>query len=389
MPPALLPPKPQARAWTLSDLMLDGIGSFIRNHEPQFSPTLPPVSAGTRRRKPLCGPGPAANPVDDESWIPVDRLHLPVRVAPLEMNTSPPSSSGGASSRRQSSRSARHRSGGGSSSRSTARSSMRSARTPRPADATGSEPATVDKDGGASNSSPFLRSARGSPFTVEKDSARGSPFTVEKDSARGRLASMGEDARAVAGATDAASSRRSTPRSSRRSIPRRTGQPPVRSAALGAAALGSVALGSVALGSPTSSHERRYERRDERRDVDGKASIDMLHPSDTLHPSEEGDRSRISTSMQVPITTRLASNANADLNADLSNEARSARRRDADLSNEARSARRRDADLSNEARSARRLNADLSNEARSARRRLSASAAAVCRWDAAVPLSAC
>jgi hypothetical protein len=51
--------------------------------------------------------------------------------------------------------------------------------------------------------------------------------------------------------------------------------------------------------------------------------------------------------MQVPITTRLASNANAD------------------------------------------LIADLSNEARSARRRLSASAAAVCRWDAAMPLSAC
>jgi hypothetical protein len=302
MPPALLPPKPQARAWTLSDLMLDGIGSLIRNHEPQFSPTLPPVSAGTRRRKPLCGPGPAANPVDDESWTPVDRLHLPVRVAPLEINTSPPSSSGGASSRRQSSRSARHRSGGGISSRSTARSSMRSARTPRPADATGSEPATVDKDGGASNSSPFLRSARGSPFTVEKDSARG------------RLASLqGQDARAVAGATDAASSRRSTPRSSRRSSPRRTGQPTASSAALGAAVHPS----------------------------------DALHPSDAVHPSEEGDRSRISTSMKIPITTRLASNANAD------------------------------------------LIADLSNEARSARRRLSASAAAVCRWDAAMPLSAC
>jgi len=308
MPPALLPPKPQARAWTLSDLMLDGIGSLIRNHEPQFSPTLPPVSAGTRRRKPLCGPGPAANPVDDESWTPVDRLHLPVRVAPLEINTSPPSSSGGASSRRQSSRSARHRSSGGISSRSTARSSMRSARTPRPADATGSEPATVDKDGGASNSSPFLRSARGSPFTVEKDSARG------------RLASLqGQDARAVSGATDAASTRRSTPRSSRRSSPRRTGQPTASSAALGAAVHPSDAL----------------------------HLSDALHPSDAVHPSEEGDRSRISTSMQVPITTRLASNANAD------------------------------------------LIADLSNEARSARRRLSASAAAVCRWDAAMPLRAC
>jgi hypothetical protein len=74
---------------------------------------------------------------------------------------------------------------------------------------------------------------------------------------------------------------------------------------------------------------------------------DALHPSDAVHLSEEGDRSRISTSMKMPITTRLASNANAD------------------------------------------LIADLSNEARSARRRLSASAAAVCRWDAAVPLRAC
>ena len=331
------PTKPQARAWTLSDLMLDGIGSFSRKHEPQFSPTLPPVSAGTRRRKPLCGPGPAANPVDDESWLPVDRLHLPVRAAPLEINTSPPSSSGGASSRRQSGCSARHRSGGGSSSRSTARSSMRSARTPRPADATGSEPATIDKDGGASNSNPFLRGAHGSPFTIEKDSARGVVL---------RLASpMGQDARAVAGATDASSrrstprsSRRSTPRSSRRSSPRRTGQPPVRSAALGAAALGSaalgsaalgsVALGSVALGSPTSSSERR----DERLDVDG------MHPSDTVHSSEAGGRSHISTSKQVLTTTRdrsrfstaptrLASDANADLNAELFNEARLARSR--------------------------------------------------------------
>ena len=317
------PTKPQARAWTLSDLMLDGIGSFSRKHEPQFSPTLPPVSAGTRRRKPLCGPGPAANPVDDESWLPVDRLHLPVRAAPLEINTSPPSSSGGASSRRQSGCSARHRSGGGSSSRSTARSSMRSARTPRPADATGSEPATVDKDGGASNSNPFLRGAHGSPFTIEKDSARGVVL---------RLASpMGQDARAVAGATDASSrrstprsSRRSTPRSSRRSSPRRTGQPPVRSAA----------LGSVALGSPTSSSERR----DERLDVDGKACIDATHPSDTVHSSEAGGRSHISTSKQVVTTTRdrsrfstaptrLASDANADLNAELFNEARLARSR--------------------------------------------------------------
>ena len=321
------PTKPQARAWTLSDLMLDGIGSFSRKHEPQFSPTLPPVSAGTRRRKPLCGPGPAANPVDDESWLPVDRLHLPVRAAPLEINTSPPSSSGGASSRRQSGCSARHRSGGGSSSRSTARSSMRSARTPRSADATGSEPATVDKDGGASNSNPFLRGAHGSPFTIEKDSARGVVL---------RLASpMGQDARAVAGATDASSrrstprsSRRSTPRSSRRSSPRRTGHPPVRSAALGAAALGSAALGSVALGSPTSSSERR----DERLDVDG------MHPSDTVHSSEAGGRSHISTSKQVLTTTRdrsrfstaptrLASDANADLNAELFNEARLARSR--------------------------------------------------------------
>ena len=334
------PTKPQARAWTLSDLMLDGIGSFSRKHEPQFSPTLPPVSAGTRRRKPLCGPGPAANPVDDESWLPVDRLHLPVRAAPLEINTSPPSSSGGASSRRQSGCSARHRSGGGSSSRSTARSSMRSARTPRSADATGSEPATVDKDGGASNSNPFLRGAHGSPFTIEKDSARGVVL---------RLASpMGQDARAVAGATDASSrrstprssrrstprsSRRSTPRSSRRSSPRRTKQPPVRSAALGAAALGSAALGSaalgsVALGSPTSSSERR----DERLDVDG------MHPSDTVHSSEAGGRSHISTSKQVFTTTRdrsrfstastrLASDANADLNAELFNEARLARSR--------------------------------------------------------------
>ena len=326
------PTKPQARAWTLSDLMLDGIGSFSRKHEPQFSPTLPPVSAGTRRRKPLCGPGPAANPVDDESWLPVDRLHLPVRAAPLEINTSPPSSSGGASSRRQSGCSARHRSGGGSSSRSTARSSMRSARTPRPADATGSEPATIDKDGGASNSNPFLRGAHGSPFPIEKDSARGVVL---------RLASpMGQDARAVAGATDASSrrstprsSRRSTPRSSRRSSPRRTKQPPVRSAALGAAALGSAALGSaalgsVALGSPTSSSERR----DERLDVDG------MHPSDTVHSSEAGGRSHISTSKQVVTTTRdrsrfstaptrLASDANADLNAELFNEARLARSR--------------------------------------------------------------
>ena len=317
------PTKPQARAWTLSDLMLDGIGSFSRKHEPQFSPTLPPVSAGTRRRKPLCGPGPAANPVDDESWLPVDRLHLPVRAAPLEINTSPPSSSGGASSRRQSGCSARHRSGGGSSSRSTARSSMRSARTPRSADATGSEPATVDKDGGASNSNPFLRGAHGSPFTIEKDSARGVVL---------RLASpMGQDARAVAGATDASSrrstprsSRRSTPRSSRRSSPRRTGQPPVRSAA----------RGSVALGSPTSSSERR----DERRDADGKACIDATHPSDTVHSSEAGGRSHISTSKQVVTTTRdrsrfstaptrLASDANADLNAELFNEARLARSR--------------------------------------------------------------
>ena len=317
------PTKPQARAWTLSDLMLDGIGSFSRKHEPQFSPTLPPVSAGTRRRKPLCGPGPAANPVDDESWLPVDRLHLPVRAAPLEINTSPPSSSGGASSRRQSGCSARHRSGGGSSSRSTARSSMRSARTPRSADATGSEPATVDKDGGASNSNPFLRGAHGSPFTIEKDSARGVVL---------RLASpMGQDARAVAGATDASSrrstprsSRRSTPRSSRRSSPRRTGQPPVRSAA----------LGSAALGSPTSSSEYPGERRD----ADGKACIDATHPSDTVHSSEAGGRSHISTSKQVVTTTRdrsrfstaptrLASDANADLNAELFNEARLARSR--------------------------------------------------------------